>query len=248
MSPILERILATLPRDWQAHALYIGVNWTLAVVQNPWGQQQAGLAATPGPERVAAQSRFQPGANPLPSSDALALAQSVYAGDPVEAAVGLAALNALLQPDPAQLAQVDAADWLVTHGQGRQVALVGHFPFVDELRPVVAQLWVLELSPHPGDFNAAAAPHLIPQADVVAITSSTLINHTLDGLLALARPEAKVMLLGPSTPLTPVLFDFGVDLLSGVQVIDIAATLASVEASVNFRKMQGARRVTLEAR
>ncbi|NOG68709.1 MAG: hypothetical protein HND41_11120 [Chlorobi bacterium] len=97
-------------------------------------------------------------------------------------------------------------------------------------------------------FSAAAAPRFIPQADVVAITSSTLINHTLDGLLALARPEAKVMLLGPSTPLTPVLFDFGVDLLSGVQVVDIAATLASVAASVNFRKMQGVRRVTLEAR
>jgi uncharacterized protein (DUF4213/DUF364 family) len=63
----------------------------------------------------------------------------------------------------------------------------------------------------------------------------------------LTHPEAKVMLLGPSTPLTPVLFDFGVDLLSGVQVVDIAATLASVEASVNFRKMKGVRRVTLQA-
>jgi uncharacterized protein (DUF4213/DUF364 family) len=247
MSPILEHILATLPLDWQTRALCIGVNWTLAVVQNPLGQQQAGLAATPGPDQVAAQTQFHLGANPLPTTDALALAHRVYAGDPVEAAVGLATLNALLQPDPARLAQVDAADWLVAHGQGRKVALVGHFPFIDELRPVVSQLWVLELSPQPGDFSAAAAPHLIPQADVVAITSSTLINHTLDGLLALARPEAKVMLLGPSTPLTPVLFDFGVDLLSGVQVVDIETTLASVEASVNFRKMKGVRRVTLEA-
>jgi uncharacterized protein (DUF4213/DUF364 family) len=160
--------------------------------------------------------------------------------------VGLATLNALMQPDPVRLAAVDAADWLAEHGQGRKVALVGRFPFIDELRPVVAQLWVLELSPQPGEYHAAEAPQHIPQADVVAITSSTLINHTLDDLLALARPEAKVMLLGPSTPLTPVLFEFGIDLLSGVQVVDIEAAWASVAAASNFQKMKGVRRVTME--
>jgi len=57
--------------------------------------------------------------------------------------------------------------------------LVGHFPFIPKLRPAVGQLWVIEQRPAEGDYPAEAAADLIPQADVVAITSSALINHTL---------------------------------------------------------------------
>lgn len=56
---------------------------------------------------------------------------------------------------------------------------------------------------------AEAASDLIPQADVVAITGSALINHTLDRLLSLAKRQATVPVLGPSTPLSPVLFEYG---------------------------------------
>jgi uncharacterized protein (DUF4213/DUF364 family) len=41
------------------------------------------------------------------------------------------------------------------------------------------------------------------------------------------------------------LFKYGVDLLSGVQVVDLAAVLTSIEQGVSFRKMAGVRRVTL---
>jgi uncharacterized protein (DUF4213/DUF364 family) len=246
MSPVLKRLLAHSPHSWQAISLHLGVNWTLAIVQNQAGQRQAGLAAPPSPERMAAQNRFAPGGNDPPILDAAALAHCALASNPVEAAVGLATLNAILQPDPRLLTPIDAADWLAVHGQGRKVVLVGRFPFIDELKPGVAHMWVLELNPQSGEFHTDEAPQLIPQADVLAITSSTLINHTLDSLLALARPEAKVMLLGPSTPLTPLLFDFGVDLLSGVQVVDIEAVLASVMDNGNFQKMKGVKRVTIE--
>ena len=60
------------------------------------------------------------------------------------------------------------------------MALVGHFPFIPKLRPAVGQLWVIEQHPVEDDYPAEAAVDLIPQADVVAITGSALINHTLD--------------------------------------------------------------------
>ena len=246
MVRILDYLLANLPSGWQTGFLYLGVNWTLMVVQHGAGQRRAGLAATPAAERVAMQAQFQVGPQPMAGVDAATLALSAQAADPVEAAVGLATLNALLQPEPGLLADIDAADWLVAHGRERQVALVGRFPFIDELKPVVARLWVLELSPQLGEYGADQAARIIPQADVVAITSSSLINHTLDGLLALARPEAKVLLLGPSTPLTPLLFDFGVDLLAGVQVVDMEAVLAAVASPANFQKMTGVRRVSMQ--
>lgn len=245
MSLLLHSLLNTLPSGWSLRQLYLGHNWTLSIVQNQAGQLQAGLAATPAPEIVAAQTQFQAGANETSSGDVLALTQGVLSSNPVEAAVGLATINALLSPQPTLLANVDAADWLMTHGRNRRVVLVGHFPFIEELRPALAQLWVLELSPCPDEYPAEQAPEIIPQAEVVAITSSTLINHTLVGLLKLVSGTAKVMLLGPSTPLTPVMFQFGIDLLSGVQVVDIEAVLASVASPVNFQKMKGVRRVTM---
>jgi len=69
---------------------------------------------------------------------------------------------------------------------------------------------------------------VIPQANVVAITAMALINHTLDGLLALCRPDALVMVLGPSAPLSPVLFEHGVAIISGARVVDEAAVMRTV--------------------
>lgn len=245
MPDLRESLLRTLPGGWHSHQLYIGQHWTISVVQNAAGEQRSGVAATSTAEDVAAQTRFRYGPNPVEVADALELAAYLKDPDPVATAVGMATVNALLQPDPALLQDIDAADWLVEHGRGRKVALVGGFPFKEELKPVVGRLWVLELHPEEGEYLSEEAPTIIPQADILAITSSTMVNHTLEGLLALARPETTVMLLGPTTPLSPLMFDFGVDLLSGVQVLDISATLDTIVKGLSFRKMAGMRRVTL---
>jgi uncharacterized protein len=245
---LIDHILNTLPDSWTVHQVYIGPNWTISVVRARSDRLRAGLAASPSAGHVSVHPRFEAGLNRSPALDATALARCAQAGNPVEAAVGFATLNALLRPAPAQLTELDAVDWLVEQGRDRSVALVGRFPFIGELAPVVARLWVLELNPQPGEYHADQAPQIIPRADVVALTSSTLLNHTFGNLLALARPEAKVMLLGPTTPLTPLLFDLGVDLLSGVQVVDVEATLASVRDGVTFQQMAGVRRVTMRKR
>ena len=78
---------------------------------------------------------------------------------------------------------------------------------------------MIEQHPTGDDHPAEAAAGLIPQADVVALTASALINHTLDDLLALCSPEALVLILGPSTPLSPVLFHHGATTIAGSRVI-----------------------------
>ena len=52
--------------------------------------------------------------------------------------------------------EVNAVDVLIEHGLGKNVALVGHFPFIPKLRPVVGQLWVIEQ--HPGEENIPLTP------------------------------------------------------------------------------------------
>ncbi len=60
---------------------------------------------------------------------------------------------------------------------------------------------------------------MIDQCDHVIITSSAIVNHTIDDLLGLAR-DKKIALVGPGTPLTPALFDHGINVLSGMIVTD----------------------------
>ena len=166
-----------------------------------------------------------------------------------EVSIGLAAINALLPVNPSAWVELNAEEYLRRNAENKNVAMVGHFPFIERLRPGLKNLWVLELNPHPGDYPSEAAPEIIPQADVVAITATTLINHTFEGLLALCQPTAKVMLLGPSTPLSPVLFDRGVNLLCGTIVTDPQAAILGISQGSSSHQLHHAgatQLVTLE--
>jgi uncharacterized protein (DUF4213/DUF364 family) len=167
-----------------------------------------------------------------------ALARSA---DLEQASVGVAAINTLLEPPPV-VETGHAFDLILARGRDKNVVVVGHFPFVERLRTHVRSLSVLELAPRDGDLPATEAPRVIPAADVVAITATTLINHTLDDLLAMAR-GSYVVLLGPTAPLSPVFFDHGVDAVCGSVVIDPEAALRSISEGEGFRTMRGLRRV-----
>jgi len=104
---------------------------------------------------------------------------------------------------------------------------------------------VLEKNPQEGDFLEAEADRLIPQADVVAITGTALTNHTMDHLLDLCDPKAYVVVLGDTSPLSPVLFDYGVDAVSGTRVDDPGLAMRCVSQGANFRQIKGVSRLTL---
>jgi uncharacterized protein (DUF4213/DUF364 family) len=53
---------------------------------------------------------------------------------------------------------------------------------------------------------ASEAASVVPEADVVLITGTTLLNNTLEKLLALCQPKARVVLVGPTVGLLPDAF------------------------------------------
>jgi hypothetical protein len=71
------------------------------------------------------------------------------------------------------------------------------------------------------------------------------VNHTIEPLLGYCRPEALVIVIGPTVPLSSVLFDFGVDIISGARVADPALVLRQVGEGAGFREMRGIRRLTM---
>ena len=141
--------------------------------------------------------------------------------------------------------ELNAADLILEKGEGRRVAVVGHFPFLPRVREKVETLWVIEKNPKEGDLEEAEADQVIPQAHVVALTGTSLTNHTLEHLLTLCDPKAYVLMLGDTVPLSPVLFDYGVHALSGTKVVDVDLALACVSQGANFRQIKGTKRLTL---
>jgi len=235
---LVDDLLASLDGDAPVRSVHVGAHCTAVL------SRRGGLAAT------ASWGQSHPshgvrGAGDLHRRSARDLAGFARSDNPIEASIGVAAVNSLLPVPPGAVPDLNGRDLLVARGRGRRVALVGHFPFVPDLGAAVETLWVLELRPDDGDHPADRAPDLIPRADVVAITGSALVNGTLDGLLGLVRPGAFVMVLGPSTPLSPVLFDHGVSVVAGSVIEDEARALEALDQGASFRRLPGVRMFTL---
>jgi uncharacterized protein (DUF4213/DUF364 family) len=119
---------------------------------------------------------------------------------------------------------------------------------MEALSGVARNLWVIEKRPRPGDYTEEQGNVFLPQSDIVIISSTTLINHTLAGILKLCRSDSVKMLLGPSTPLCTALFNHGIDVLAGSVVTGKDTVLKSVSEGASFmqiKKRGGIRLVTM---
>jgi uncharacterized protein len=246
-SSVIQRILDCLVVDGPVTDVRIGTHWTVVVVQTPGGSR-AGLAATQFGEGGEHGRSMVSDAGQLLGKTGAELAALALSESATERSLGIAAVNALLEVPTGACVDESAEEVILRNGRQKRVAIVGHFPFVGRVRREAQECWVLELEPGPEDLPASSAPEIIPQADVVAITGMSLVNRSFLGLVQLCRPDAYVLLLGPSTPLSPVLFDYGVSALSGTVVVDVPAIVTGVSQGATFRQLTGRRLVTMESK
>ncbi len=238
---ILDDLLSTL--DWEGAAVR-------DICQGPFQTavytRGCGLALTP---QLSNHPHGEPAvteAGLLTLKSVPELARMAYSEQPLEAAIGMATINSLLEVDESRCVNLNARDLLIEKGKGKRVALVGHFPFVPQLRQAVKELWVIEQHPQEGDFPEDAAGDLITKADVVGITGSAFINHTIEHLLGLCPSQAFVVILGGTAPLSPVLFDYGVSAVSGTKVDNAEMVLRYVSQGAIFRQVKGVRLLTMQ--
>lgn len=235
---ILNDIIKELPQG-KIVEVRLGLHWTVVVVETNGGLQ-SGLASTLVSQNDNHAEPDVPLAGKLTEQPALEVAHWALSQQRTLASIGVATINALLPRQPEAWQDGNAEEMITARGQGKKVALIGHFPFVERLSQNVGQLTVLELKPRPGDLHAEKAQDILPQSDVIAITGMSLINHTLPDLLALCPKNAYVMVLGPSSPLSPVMYDYGISLVSGSIVEKIDAVLKTAAQGGNFRQIHRA--------
>jgi uncharacterized protein len=239
VTKIIEELLSSLNVEVSVRDIRVGLFHTGVLTRN------CGLASSL-PRDALKQERphvKEPGF--LLNKSAFELAQMAHSQSILEAVIGMATINSLLDIDEEYCQELNARDLIAEKGQGKNVAIVGHFPFIPDLKKMVRELWVIEKNPGEGDHTEAEALDLLPKADVVGITGTAFTNHTIEQLLALCRPETYVVILGDSAPLSPILFDYGIDAISGTKVVDPDLALRCASQGGNYRQIKGIRRLTM---
>lgn len=237
---ILDDLLATLDCEAPVRDIRQGAFQTAVF------SRYCGLAST------LRESKHHHGKPPVRESgllldkSAAELVKMVYSESIMEAAIGMATLNSLLEVDESRCQEINAGDLLAEKGEGKRVAIIGHFPFVPQLRKTAKELWVIEQNPAEGDLPEDASERLLPQADVIGITGTAFTNHTIESLLSLCNSSAYVLTLGDSAPLSPLLFDYGIDAVSGTRVIEPETVLRCVSQGATFRQIRGIRLLTMK--
>jgi len=236
---IIGDLISSLSGDSVVREVHTCVFWTAVV------SKHCGLSSTFRDEHP--HHGMVRGVGDLRNKSALELAEYAKSDNLLEASIGMATINSLIDIDETKCDAENALDVLIEKGKGKGVAVVGHFPWIPKLRKVARELWVLEQRPQAGDLPAEAAEDVLPKADVVAITGTSLINHTAEKLLDLAKGSFVVM-VGPTSPLSPVIFDWGVDVVSGTKVIEPEKVLRSISEGAIFPQVQGVKLLNMRNR
>jgi uncharacterized protein (DUF4213/DUF364 family) len=155
----------------------------------------------------------------------------------LKASLGMAALNSMIDP-PENYKEGNAFELIKSKAAGKNLGIIGHFHFVNRFCDVVKNCWVFEKSPRENDLPAEKINEYLPRCDVVVITGQTIINNTLTDILSYSKKAFKV-LLGPSVPLSPVLFEYGIDVIAGVKISKCEQVNRYIRQGANFRQLKG---------
>lgn len=238
MKLINELIEAVSENESIVNDVRVGVSWT--GVHGKYG----GVSKTYGIPIV--HGNYTRDMGELTTKTTLELAEYVKSWNLVEASIGVAAINSMMKPRGKK--DINAQDIIIEESKNKKITMVGKFPKRDEIRSVAKELWVLEsdqtlTNPKKGIITEAAAEYVFPGSDIIVITGSTLINKGLERYLNLAKKEdAYTIIMGPSTTMSDILFDYGADMLAGVEILDPEAILRKISQSggmINTRVCKG---------
>ena len=238
---IVEELINTMrksfgKRDITVEDIRIGVFYTAAKLSTG----NAGVAFTPRDladtvccPRSAAK---MPASGKLKGKEALELIKLADNDNSMQRSVGIAVLNALsallIEEQGIQGARVkkgaDALDVIEITSRDT-LAMVGAFvPFIKELKGRPNDLYVIDKHPQAlkedeRDLwrSPASMADILPQADIVIITGSSMVEGGLDEALSACTKAREIVLAGPTASTWPEpFFKRGVTVMAGISIND----------------------------
>lgn len=189
------------------------------------------------------------------------VAECVKSWNFVEAATGVAAINAYYNNpqvarengvefseaqrvedrrfDPFIMSQNDIKD--------KKVAVVGHFPYIEKLMKPKCDFSIIEWEPEEGDYPMSSCEYILPECDYVYITCASIVDKTLPRLLELSKNAQGITVVGPGTPLAPVLFNYGIGDLSGFIIKDNLRAFRIASGAENVKIHIAGQKVSLKS-
>lgn len=164
--------------------------------------------------------------------------------NPLEASLGLAALNSTIDISE-NMQTINAYQIIEEKAAGNNVCVIGHFPFVERLKKISKKCRVFEKRPRPGDYTSEELFTALPDCKVLVITGQTIINGSIGKILNASEHTYKIM-LGPSTPLSPVLLDYGIDVIGGTFIHDKRTVKKYITQAAHYRELTGVERLILK--
>lgn len=218
---LYELIAERASSNAQVEEVLIGLTWTL--VRSEVG---SGLAMSPG-----VLTRTLPWSGSLRGKRVDEFMPWLRSWNPFEATVAMAVANSVInssspllknatpiitsEATPANLAVFEFFAPLL---KGQRVVVVGRYPGLERYQQSF-DLTVLERQPGSDDLPDSACEFVLPEADWVFLTASSIVNKTFTRLAELSQ-QAVLVLMGPTVPWLAELAEFGVDFIAGVQVDD----------------------------
>lgn len=243
---IIDRLCQQLPADATVQDAVIGIFWTF--VRTQYGSALSATAHRwiedpPGAVIPDAGSLIGKRVRDLATLyDSQSLTARSLANAAISASFSSADMTGCEFPGSGQnLLQIFCNKFDRPH----RIALIGHFHFAEELAQMGCELDIYELDPRcaQGEIPASQIPARLPLADIVVMTSSTILTHSTEDILAVARPDAMKMIVGPTVPLHPLLWDYGFDAVCASVVDDPERVRAAASQGGNHKQMSGARKV-----
>lgn len=233
MGTVSETVMKTHPReiydlllqasrsDAIVQEVIIGLTWTLCRAEG------IGLCMSPGQP-----TRTLPWSGTLVNRPIGELTRWVRSWDAYEATIGMAAINAIINQTSPLLSQAQPLttsggnnlavfDHFLPQLEAQRVVVVGRYPGLDRYEQANS-LIVIERQPGAQDLPDPACEYLLPEADWVFLTATSIANKTFPRLVELSQ-AAKLVLMGPTVPWLPELADMGIDYLAGVGITDPVA-------------------------
>lgn len=137
--------------------------------------------------------------------------------DTLKRAVGMACLKSLL-PDPEGMISGNAISMIQTPASVVPTCFIGYFNEAAEWREMGWPVNIVELFPRPGDIHWDDADEVLKEAKIILMSGLTIVNETLAAVIR-RTPNAQIrIMMGPTVPPSPVLFDCGLDMI-GVTLV-----------------------------